>query len=104
MVLHGSKLSSADLARCNLCQRHQYKGSLPHARMRHHQPGRFNAGAAIEQQVQVERARRIAVRPFAPGLLLQLLQLIEQRGRIQTGFEGHDGIEIILARCGRFAA
>ena len=43
--------------------------------MRHGEPGGTDAPAAVGQQVEVQRARRVAVGPLAPGLQFERLLL-----------------------------
>lgn len=70
-----------DLLRRDFGERQQYKGPLVNARMRHCQALVLNELVSVEQQIQIQRARRIAIRTLTPSRLLYGLQRIEQRQR-----------------------
>ena len=91
------ELAGRHQRRGNFGQRYQHKGALNHARARHSQPRRIDAGAAVKQKIQIERARRVAERPFTACKLLKLLKAIEQFGSWQSGFDFNDGIQLIFA-------
>ena len=80
-----------------LLQRREDKGALPHARVRHLQIGQDHHSLAVgvQQQIQIERARRVAIRAFTACGLLQLLQYQKQCVRRQPGHQLGHGIQII---------
>jgi hypothetical protein len=65
-------------------QRAQHEGAQMHARMRHREARHANAPPAVQQQVDVERARRVALDAVvaAPVLAsLDRVECVEQRPR-----------------------
>ena len=64
-----------------------------HARVRHGQFQCVDALVAIQQQVQIKHARRIAKTALAAKLRLQRLQLRQQRQGGQRGVETGDGVD-----------
>ena len=55
------QLRSCDALRGDFGQGHEDKGALQHARVRNGQRRAVDAGRAVEQQVQVQFARGVAV-------------------------------------------
>jgi len=95
LVRHGLQLRSAQQPWCNLSQRHQNESALVHARVRHRQTGGLDASCPIEQQIQVERSRRVPVGPLAARALFDGLHGIQQRGRAECGGDFSDRIDVV---------
>jgi hypothetical protein len=64
---HCRQLGGRNQVRRNLGQRHEHERPLVEARMRHLQAGTIDAPTAKEKQIQVQRARRIAIRARGGG-------------------------------------
>ena len=80
-------------------QRHQHEGALVHARMRHHQRRRVvDEIVPVQKQVEVERARRVAVGPFAAVRLFDAVQRRQQGVRREVGVDGGDRVDVVVAR------
>ena len=101
------RLASLDVRR-DLQQRQQHEGALVQARVRHGQRRRSRRWSPIQQQVEVERARRVAVRPLAAVRQFDRLQRAPaERRRRQCGVEFDDRVDVVRprrrrpARCGR---
>nr|GEU28121.1 hypothetical protein [Tanacetum cinerariifolium] len=80
-----------------LQQRHQHERALRHARMRHREGGAVDGGVPVQQQVQVQRARGVAVGAFAPVRLLDVVQCGEQRVRLHRGGDARHGVDVVVA-------
>src|ERR1700694_1077260 len=64
-----------------------------HPRMRYDEPGLAHDGVAIEQKVEVERARRVWKAATAAVACLDALQRLEQGRGGKRGVEQRDGID-----------
>jgi hypothetical protein len=84
--------------RSDLGQRQEHERPLVHARVRNGQAGFPDDFVAVEQQVQVERARRARERSLAARPRLGGEQLIEQLARGQPGFDLRDRVDEIRLR------
>ena len=73
---HCRQLRRADQFWVKFGQRHQHEGALRHTWVRYGQSGLNDVIVAVKQQVQVQRARGIAVRAFTASGLFNLLKLV----------------------------
>lgn len=75
-----------------------------HAGVRHREVRAADAGVAVQEQVQVQRAGSVAVGPLTPGLQLQRQQVLQKigcgLGRVQRGHGIHKVGALGLERCG----
>jgi hypothetical protein len=62
--------------------------------MRHHQARFVHPGAAIQNQVEVEGARRARRRSFTPILPFNVEQPIQQRAGRQAGLTHDDAVQV----------
>ena len=76
---HSLQLRCAHLRWGDFCQRHKHEGPLGHAWVRHDEGGCVDDIIAVQQNVQVQRARRIAEGSASAGLVFNRLQLRQQR-------------------------
>jgi len=65
----------------DLGERLEHESPLAEARMRNGQAGLVQHGIPEENQIEVERARRVRVRPLTASRLLGRQQRLEQRSR-----------------------
>jgi len=79
-------------------QRQQYEGAVCHARMRYFERAVTDCFGTEDQQIQVERARRIAKGSFASETTFNPLQLGSQLVRIESGVELYGGVDEVIAR------
>ena len=78
-------------------QRVQHKSPFHHAWVGQGQLLGLKLQGAIQQQIQIQRARGIAVGSFAAGRLLYFLQLVQQIQRAQSGFYFCNTIGVVRA-------
>src|SRR5207247_10002333 len=78
---------------CAFDGRLQSEGAQMHPRMRYHEPRLVHDGIAIEQQVEIERARCIGKAAAAAMLRLDCLQRVKQALRGKRGVEQRYGID-----------
>ena len=66
-----------------------------HARVRQGQAGVVALQVGVNQQIQVDDARRVAKAAFPAELELDGQQRVEQRVRRETGFDARHGVDEI---------
>src|SRR6185436_4008966 len=74
-------------------ERLQHEGALVHARVRYGEARRGDDCIAVEQQVEVERARGVGKRTLPAVLLLNRLEIFKQLLSRQPRIDFHDLIE-----------
>ena len=92
---HGGELLRIHQRRCQFRQGQQHEGAFAHARVGHGELGAVQPQRAIQQQVQIQRARRVAVGALAAGGLFNPLQGVQQLQGGQRGVQLGHGIEVI---------
>src|SRR5262249_2692300 len=78
----------------DLDERLQHEPALAEPRVRDDQAGFLNHPIAEQDQIQVERARRVRRRPLPPALLLDPEERVEELARRQLGKTDRRGVEI----------
>jgi len=67
--------------RCDLGERREHEGTLAKPRMRHDEIRRIDDVVTVEDQIQIERARRAGKRPLTTKSLLDVEQCREDLAR-----------------------
>jgi hypothetical protein len=75
-------------------ERFEDERALGQTRVRHDQSGLVHDAIAVEQQIEVERARGVAFAAFAPGRALEREQRVEKRARRERRLDANDGVQI----------
>ena len=86
--------------RCDFRQRLEHEAPLAESRMRHDQPGLVDHGLPKQDQIQIERPRRVRGRPLPPTLALDPEQGVQQRPRRQRRLPDGGGVQIQRLRPG----
>src|SRR5580765_3892824 len=79
----------------DLQQRLQHEGALAHAGMGNHEVARGTFLLSVEQQIEIEGARRVGDAPHAPMAVLERLQLREKLFGGKAGFKRRNGVDEI---------
>ncbi len=83
----------------NIRQRHEHEGTFVHARVRQDEIGRIPLLRPVEQQVQIEHARRVALTVAASTCLhFERLEQFEEFFRRQRGVECDGGVQVRALR------
>jgi len=78
-----------------ICQRLQYEGALVETRMWDLQIRLRNERITVKEQIQIQGAGLVALRPTSsPRLILEGLKSLQERARTEFGSKRRDGIEI----------